>query len=80
MTQVGALKLENYEEYFMTFMATMMVLYETKIQVGAKMASGCGYASTLTVLVTGNYADQKRENKRRQAEVRPASGNTGRGN
>ena len=43
-------------------MSVMMVLYEAKMQPGAAKSSGCGYPSTLTVLVTESYADQRREN------------------
>ena len=79
--QVGALSIRNYDQYFVTYMSAMMVLYETKMQPGAKRSSGCGYSSTLTVLVTGSYAEQRRENelKKKEREDSNASGNTGRG-
>ena len=51
------------------------------MQPGAKRSSGCGYSSNLTVLVTGSYAEQRRENelKKKEREDSNASGNTGRG-
>ena len=76
--QVGALKQENYNDYYNTFMLVIYALYESKIQIGAKTKSGCGVHTALTVLITGSYSvQQKLKRQKADDEDMNASGRRG---